>query len=188
MIRARARYICEGEKPTKFFCSLEKHCGVQKFIPKLIIERDGETCEIENQAAIENEIYKYYSELFSEKPTEITEIVDFLGDSVDSCAKLTNVQRDLMEGLLTVKEITSYLKKTKNNVAPGSSGFTNEFYKFFWLGLKVFIVNALNYGYEKGMLSITQRLGIITLIPKGNKDKTLLKNWRPLTLLNSYIR
>ena len=35
------------------------------------------------------------------------------------------------------------------------------------------------------MLSVTQCLGIITLIPKGSKDKTLLKNWRPLTLLNS---
>ena len=38
------------------------------------------------------------------------------------------------------------------------------------------------------MLSITQRLGIITLIPKGDKDKTYLKNWRPLTLLNSLYK
>ena len=39
-----------------------------------------------------------------------------------------------------------------------------------------------------GMLSVTQRLGIITLIPKGDKDKTLLKNWRPLTLLNALYK
>ena len=38
------------------------------------------------------------------------------------------------------------------------------------------------------MLSVTQRLGIITLIPKGEKDKTFLKNWRPLTLLNSLYK
>ena len=89
-----------------------------------------------------------------------------------------------MEGLLTITELTNYLKKSKNNVSPGSSGFTNEFFKFFWRDLKVFIINALNYGYEQGMLSVTQRLGIITIIPKGDKDKTLLRNWRPLTLLN----
>ena len=38
------------------------------------------------------------------------------------------------------------------------------------------------------MLSVTQRLGIITLIPKGDKDKSFLKNWRPLTLLNSIYK
>ena len=49
-------------------------------------------------------------------------------------------------------------------------------------------VLLLNYGYELGMLSVTQRLGIITLIPKGDKDKSFLKNWRPLTLLNSIYK
>ena len=38
------------------------------------------------------------------------------------------------------------------------------------------------------MLSVTQRMGIITLIPKGDKDKTYLKNWRPLTLLNTIYK
>ena len=78
--------------------------------------------------------------------------------------------------------MTKYVKKTKNGVSPGSSGFTNEFYKFFWVDLKLIITKAINYSYEYGMLSVTQRLGIITLIPKGDKDKNYLKNLRPLTL------
>ena len=93
-----------------------------------------------------------------------------------------------MEGLISIEEMTAYLKKARNNVAPGSTGFTNEFLKFFWLDLKVFICNAINYSYQTGQLSVTQRLGIITIIPKGDKDKTLLKNWRPLTLLNSIYK
>ena len=44
-----------------------------------------------------------------------------------------------MEGLISIEEMTAYLKKARNNVAPGSTGFTNEFLKFFWLDLKVFI-------------------------------------------------
>ena len=84
--------------------------------------------------------------------------------------------------------LTKYLKKVKNNVSPGSSGFTNEFYKFFWLDLKTFITNSINFSYECGMLSVTQRLGILTLIPKGDKNKHYLKNWRPLTLLNSLYK
>jgi len=35
-----------------------------------------------------------------------------------------------------------------------------------------------------GMLSIGQRCGIISLIPKKNKDKSLLENLRPISLLN----
>ena len=86
-----------------------------------------------------------------------------------------------MEGLLTMDELTKYLKKVKNNVAPGSSGFTNEFYKFFWYDLKHFALESINFSYEIGQLSVVQRLGILTLIPKGDKDKSYIKNWRPLT-------
>ena len=39
-----------------------------------------------------------------------------------------------------------------------------------------------------GELSITQRQGIITCIPKGNKQKHFLKNWRPLTLLDTVYK
>lgn len=34
------------------------------------------------------------------------------------------------------------------------------------------------------MLSISQRRGIISLIPKKSKDKTILENLRPISLLN----
>ena len=37
-VRARAKYKVEGEAPTKFFCSLERHNAFQKYIPKLIID------------------------------------------------------------------------------------------------------------------------------------------------------
>ena len=33
-------------------------------------------------------------------------------------------------------------------------------------------------------MSVTQRQGVITCILKEGKDKTLLRNWRPITLLN----
>ena len=34
-------------------------------------------------------------------------------------------------------------------------------------------------------MSISQRRGVISLIPKKNKDNLLLKNWRPISLLNT---
>ena len=35
--------------------------------------------------------------------------------------------------------------------------------------MQVFIVYSLNYEYDIGELSVTQKLGIITCLPKGNK-------------------
>ena len=38
-----------------------------------------------------------------------------------------------------------------------------------------FIVRSVNYGFSKGELSITQREGIITCIPKENKPQHFVK-------------
>ena len=188
-IRAKARYKIEGEKPSQLFCALEKHNAIQKHIPKLIVEKGGLRTELTEQKAIEGEIHDYYRDLFSNKDTLDQEIEEFLGPEISTaCPKLSTFQKEKTMGLISVNELTKYLKKTRHNVSPGSSGFSNEFYKFFWIDLKLFISKAINYSYEYGMLSITQRLGIITLIPKGDKDKMLLKNWRPLTLLNTLYK
>jgi hypothetical protein len=41
---------------------------------------------------------------------------------------------------------------------------------------------------EKKTLSYMQKRGSITLIPKGQKDKRELGNWRPITLLNTLYK
>ena len=38
------------------------------------------------------------------------------------------------------------------------------------------------------ILSENQRIGVITLLPKGQKDKKTLKNWRPITLLSTLYK
>ena len=48
----------------------------------------------------------------------------------------------------------------------------------------IFLLRSLNYGFDNNELSTTQKEGIITCIPKSNKDRKYLKNWRPISLLN----
>ena len=40
----------------------------------------------------------------------------------------------------------------------------------------------MNAGFDKGELSITQKQGILMLIPKKDKLLEYLKNWRPLSI------
>ena len=47
------------------------------------------------------------------------------------------------------------------------------------------MLNSFLYAFEKGILSIEQRRAILALLPKGDKDTRYLKNWRPLSLLNT---
>ena len=55
--------------------------------------------------------------------------------------------------------------------------------KFVWGEVGQFVVRSLNYGFEQGQLSVTQRQGVITCLPKGDKPRQFLQNWRPITLL-----
>ena len=89
-----------------------------------------------------------------------------------------------MEGNITYKEASEALKSMKNNRSPGSDGFSADFFKVFLGKLGHLIIRAINYGYEKGELSITQREGIVICISKENKARNNLKNYRPISLLN----
>ena len=51
--------------------------------------------------------------------------------------------------------------------------------------MKSFVVNSINFGSLLGELSVTQKQGIITCLPKDNKPRHFLKNWRPIALLNT---
>jgi len=68
-----------------------------------------------------------------------------------------------------------------NNKSPGSDRLTVEFYKIFWNDIKHFLIDSLNFSFEKGILTDLQIQGIISLIPKPNKHLEKLTNWRPVT-------
>ena len=70
------------------------------------------------------------------------------------------------------------------NKTPGSDGLPAEFYKVSWNDIADFFLKSINQAYHAGQLSVTQRRGIIKLIPKKDAEPYLIKNWRPISLLN----
>ena len=90
-----------------------------------------------------------------------------------------------MEDDITIKEIENFLFKTKNDKAPGPDGYSYEFFKIFWEEIKFLMLNTFKEYLDKKKLSDQQKIGIITCLPKQGKDRRHMKNWRPITLLNS---
>ena len=82
-------------------------------------------------------------------------------------------------------DILAALQKLKNGKSPGTSGFQADFFKFFWNDIGPFVARSFNFSNQKLELSSSQKLGIIIILPKGNKPRDFLKNWRPISLLNS---
>ena len=71
-----------------------------------------------------------------------------------------------------------------SNKTPGTDGLPGEFYKMFWKYISTLLVSALNYAFKSGCLSITQRRGVIKLIPKKDAELNYINIWRHITLLN----
>ena len=51
-----------------------------------------------------------------------------------------------------------------------------------------FVQKSVEYSFNNDRLSCSKSLGIINIIPKGEKDKRYLSNWRPITLLDTLYK
>lgn len=177
LLRSRARWIAEGEKITKYFCGLEKRNFISKQVMKLTLN-DG-TVLTETDEIVQ-EVNSFYKNLYEKKEVENCEISDL----INHIPKLSDEDRTLLEGDISLEEAGFALKTMSNNKSPGSDGFTAEFFKCFWLHLGPFVMRSLNDGFRKRELSSTQKEAVIICIPKGDKPRDLIKNWRPISLLN----
>ena len=178
MIRSRVQDIQMNEKPTKFFCNLEKVKYVDKMIKKIILP-SGKL--IQSQKEILAQIRQYYADLFSCKDKNGTE-EENLEDLFTTKRKLTSFESEALNGPITITELSSIVKNMKNNKTPGIDGFPADFFKVFWKDLKTYVVRALNESYRGGILSPSLRQTVICCLPKGNKPRDNLKNWRPISL------
>ena len=72
-----------------------------------------------------------------------------------------------------------------NNKTPGQDGIPVDFYKTCVLvKSERDFFQMVEECFNKQLLHKTARVGILTLIPKANKDTRYVKNLRPITLLN----
>ena len=183
ILRSKVKWSEAGEKNSKYFLNLEKKNAADKHIYQLQLPNGEITSD---PKLILNEQKRYYQNLYSDSgPLNIQDQNRIVHRFTDNLNTLSDDEVQVCEGLITEQECADALKEMTNGKSPGCDGFTVDFYKVFWKNLKLLLVESLNYSYKKGELSVDQKRGIITLIPKKNKIRLLLKNWRPIFLLNT---
>ena len=122
---------------------------------------------ITNQQQVEQEIHNFYEELYKKVPNE-KNLKDFLNFPMKQVTKEENEEiiKPVQE-----KEIASFIKSLNPQKAPGITGNSTAFYTVFWVKIRSLVTNAVNSILEKTKkLPNRQNIGIITLIPKQDKD------------------
>ena len=143
--------------------------------------------ELIDPKIIQSEIKSLYSKLYerhSQKNEQ--EFLNFLAEL--NTPKLSVDDQRLCEGKLMVTEFWNALSAMQNNKTPGNDGLTKEFYLCFFNELGKLLVETLNFSYEKGELSTSQKQAVITLIKKKDKDSRFIKNWKPISLINVNVK
>jgi len=98
--------------------------------------------------------------------------------------RLTEEQKLSCGGKITPEECAAVLENFQNNKSTGNDGIPVEFCKKFWSLLSESFTKCVNECFETGEMSRSQKQAVITLIEKKGKDRLLLENWQPISLVN----
>jgi exonuclease III len=184
-IRAHALHVELNETNSKYFLNKEINNAKIKNITCLNLENGNKITEmteiIEHQKEYFETLYTEPKGINKWDEEEATE--SFCSDN--ALPVLNDEDKDKLEQSIDMSEIAIATKALPNQKAPGCDGIPADFYKKNWKDIKYLVRDSITYAAQQGKMSLDQRRGVLSLIPKKDKDIRLLTNWRPLTLLNT---
>lgn len=167
-----------GDKGPKFFFNLLKQKNIRENIDTLLV--DG--VPITNLGDISEAFASFYQNLFSSKDNSHSKArrSRFLSIIPQRISREDVVSLDQA---INIGEIVRAIHSLKDGKASGPNGLPAEFYKsnIDWIAQD--LLDVYTEALVNGSLGSDINRGIIKLIPKDG-DKTLMKNWCPITLLN----
>ncbi|KAF8390326.1 hypothetical protein HHK36_024851 [Tetracentron sinense] len=172
--KSRIQWLKEGDRNTKFFHCMAKFHRKSNLISSLIV--DGERKS--DPKAIEDSVIEFYKDLYSEKVSWRPKVDGLPFDSV-SQAQSEELERPFQE-----EEVLSAIQSLATNKAPGSDGFSIEFYEVCWDIVGGDLLAVLRELHVSGSFDRAINNTFVTLIPKraGAQD---LKEFRPISLVSS---
>ena len=177
------------EKITPYFLKLAKsNTSTAKM--SAITDRQGLqfTSEPERKTFITN----FYAEIYKLPPGEQAwedgSIENFLGPEVCNHpivtdSKISPDTKILLDAPLSLFELDAAIDASRVRTAAGPDGIDNSFLKKFWKYFRLPLLSYANVCFNKKTLTPSFRTASLKLIPKKG-DTSLIKNWRPISLLN----
>ena len=181
LIRSRCKHVLEHEKPSKYFLNLERANNNRKNIKSLKVNGE-KTCDPEKILDAQK---KFFFNLYTEPQNTFNDLCSDTYMGKLDLPQISKSSRQNCEKAITLSEIETAIKSLPLNKTPGPDGLPIEFYKKFSNNISEVILDSFIDSFRSGLLTVSQRQGIICLIPKKGKDLTDLKSWRPLSILNT---
>lgn len=164
--------------------SLANYLKVKKQRSKVVAIKDDSGTLHYSDSQILDCFTKYYSSLYNPESSPSSALIDSFFHNIPkdptSSPDLTS-----LDASISTNELIEALSQLPKDKTPGPDGFTARFYLHF----KAFLVPHLKSLIDSFLLdgksqgSFTQAM--LCLIPKKDKDPSLCKNYRPISLINT---
>jgi hypothetical protein len=136
-------------------------------------------------------INEFYGSIYGGNPGIALEencIENFLGpdvcnNNIVKSSKLSEADRQVFDNELSINELDNAAMGLNANSAGGMDGIGGKFIKKYWIYFRKSLHRYANYCVGTGTLTQSFNSAGIRLIPKKG-DTTMIKNWRPISLLN----
>jgi len=173
------------EKGTKAFCRLGKNYTKGDNLDRIKMQNGG---DFSNDKDRINHIRDFWSDIYKKRLDRLIKIEDFLTVELSrservSARKLTEDEKESIDGPVSMEELEKSLKMSNMNSACGWDGLSYRVLAKFWADIGPIMTEMANESFREGLMTDSFRTGVLRLLPKKT-DSSKVENWRPITLLS----
>ena len=123
----------------------------------------------------------FYAKLYKHEETKQI----FQNDFLEFCKPISDEEQESLNDNFTIDEIEHAINCLNSDSSPGPDGLTSKFYKHFVKEISPFLEYFYKHIFINQTLPNSHKMSFITLIPKDSGSLLDIKNYRPISLLNT---
>eukprot|EP00253_Pinus_taeda_P020401 PITA_20401 len=176
--KSRIRWLKEGEKNTKFF----HNTTIQRRMHNNITHIQNEQgAKLEKHEEIEAELLNHFKQVHKEPSIDRSQAIQNITSKIPKL--ISDQHNQMLLKPIDLQEVESTVKQLKVGKAPGSDGFTSNFFHHFWDLIKNEVWQVVEESRSLRWMFPGINATFLALIPKVEKPCKPNK-FRPISLCN----